>query len=163
VNHLWAPWRNQYISGGEKPSAQLFWEISQSSDDEGNFILHRDKASWALLNRYPYNSGHLLVLPYRAVTELTELSSDESANLWSTVNLMTRALKKAFNPHGFNIGINLGAAAGAGIPTHLHIHIVPRWTGDANFMTSTGETRVHPHDLPTTYTLLKKALAEIAL
>jgi ATP adenylyltransferase len=100
-----------------------------------------------VLNRYPYNSGHTLIVPYRVVATLDALSDDESLDLWNMVNRVTAALRQAYAPEGFNIGINLGAAAGAGVPRHLHVHLVPRWPHDANFMTSTADTRVHPHDL----------------
>lgn len=162
MEHLWAPWRNSYIVGDQKPNPDIFAEIAASSDDESNHVLFRSKASFAILNRFPYNTGHLMVLPYRQVTELLVLSPDESADLWNTVNLMTRALKHSFQPLGFNIGINIGQCAGAGVPRHLHVHVVPRWPNDSNFMTTTSETRVHPNELETVYSALKKALSEIA-
>lgn len=158
MDHLWAPWRSRYLAGEAKPAPDIFSQIAASSDDEANFVLFRAKASWSLLNRFPYNSGHLLVLPYRPVASLEELSADETLDFWTTANRMTAALRTAFQPDGFNLGLNLGPAAGAGVPAHLHLHIVPRWQGDANFMTVTAGTRVHPHDLPTVYTRLKNAL-----
>ena len=161
MEHLWAPWRNSYIAGQGKSNPDIFSDIAQSSDDESNLVLYRGKACFAVLNKFPYNTGHLMVLPYRPVAELLELSSDESANLWETVNLLTRALKETFHPPGFNLGINLGSSAGAGVPTHLHVHIVPRWPHDANFMTTIAETRVHPNDLAGTYLSLKKSLAAL--
>ena len=161
MEHLWAPWRNSYLAAENKSNTAIFSDIAESCEDENNLVLFRNKACFALLNKFPYNTGHLMVLPYRPVVELLELSTDESANLWDTVNLMTRALKETFHPQGFNIGINLGPSAGAGMPSHLHVHVVPRWTGDANFMTVTAETRVHPNNLPGIYESLKKAISSL--
>jgi ATP adenylyltransferase len=158
MEHLWAPWRNTYVRESVSDTRHLFAEIAASSDDEAHLVVFRSKACFVLLNRYPYNLGHLMVLPTREVSELSDLSEAESADLWATVNRAVALLKKAFQPHGYNIGLNLGTAAGAGIPTHLHVHIVPRWTGDANYMTTTGGTRVHPGDLPTAYRQLRTAL-----
>ena len=159
MEHLWAPWRNRYVAGEEKPGEDLFRKIAQSSDDAAHYVLARTKASFAVLNRYPYNLGHLMVCPYREVDDLASLSAQESADLWTLVNRMTAALKKAMNPEGLNIGINLGTAAGAGVPKHLHVHVVPRWPNDANFLTTTGFTRIHPGDLPTVYAKLLEALS----
>ena len=159
MEHLWAPWRNRYVTGEEKPGEDLFRKIAQSSDDAAHYVLARTKASFAVLNRYPYNLGHLMVCPYREVDDLASLSAQESADLWTLVNRMTAALKKAMNPDGLNIGINLGTAAGAGVPKHLHVHVVPRWPNDANFLTTTGFTRIHPGDLPTVYAKLLEALS----
>ena len=159
MEHLWAPWRNRYVAGEEKPGEDLFRKIAQSSDDAAHYVLARTKASFAVLNRYPYNLGHLMVCPYREVDDLASLSAQESADLWTLVNRMTTALKKAMTPEGLNIGINLGTAAGAGVPKHLHVHVVPRWPNDANFLTTTGSTRIHPSDLPTVYAKLLEALS----
>ncbi|MFQ3671009.1 MAG: HIT domain-containing protein [Verrucomicrobiia bacterium] len=159
MDHLWAPWRSAYLQGDAKPTPDIFSRIAADSDDETNLVLLRTKASFSLLNRYPYNTGHLLVLPYRPVTSPEELSPDETLDLWATANRLTAALRTAFQPDGFNLGFNLGSCAGAGLPAHLHLHIVPRWHGDANFMTVTAHTRVHPHDLPTVYARLKDTLA----
>jgi len=159
MEHLWAPWRNRYVTGEEKPGEDLFRKIAQSSDDAAHYVLARTKASFAVLNRYPYNLGHLMVCPYREVDDLASLSTQESTDLWTLVNRMTAALKKAMNPDGLNIGINLGTAAGAGVPKHLHIHVVPRWSNDANFLTTTGSTRIHQSDLPTVYAKLLESLS----
>jgi ATP adenylyltransferase len=158
MEHLWAPWRNRYVTGAEKPGEDLFRKIAESSDDAAHFVLSRTKASFAVLNRYPYNLGHLLVCPYREVNDLASLSAQESADLWTLVNRMIATLKKAMQPDGFNLGINLGSAAGAGVPLHLHIHVVPRWNNDSNFLTTASDTRIHPGDLPTVYAKLREAL-----
>jgi len=158
MEHLWAPWRNRYVTGEEKPGEDLFLKIAQSTDDASHFVLTRTKASFAVLNRYPYNLGHLMVCPYREVDELSSLSAQESSDLWTLVNRMTQTLKKTLKPDGFNIGLNLGSAAGAGVPKHLHVHIVPRWANDANFMTPIGATRIHPGDLSSVYAKLLENL-----
>lgn len=159
MEHLWAPWRNAYVTSNEEiiDRAHLFKTIGQSSDDETHFVYLRSKSVFALLNRFPYNAGHTLVVPYREVGELKDLSDDEQKDLWNTVNQVTALMQKAFRPDGFNIGVNLGSAAGAGIPHHLHAHVVPRWQNDVNFMTTQAETRIHPAELETIYCQLKEA------
>ncbi len=158
MEHLWAPWRNLYIKDPQKRGGNIFSEIAQSSDDEGNFILARGKSCFAVLNIYPYNTGHLMVIPYRLTGDLDDLGDDETLELMTMLKRMKTAITAAFKPQGFNIGINLGTAAGAGIDQHLHMHLVPRWSGDANFMTTTAETRVHPSDLVAVYAAIKKHL-----
>ena len=123
-------------------------KIAQGLDDDaGHFVLARGKSCFAVLNIYPYNTAHLMVVPYRATGDLDELSDDELLELMTMLKQMKAAVTAAFQPHGFNIGINLGSAAGAGIDQHLHVHLVPRWRSDSNFMSTTAETRVHPTDL----------------
>jgi ATP adenylyltransferase len=143
-------------SPGER--GNVFADIARSSDDETNHVLARGKSCFAVLNLYPYGTGHLMIVPYRATGALEDLSDDETLEMMSMLKRMKAALTATFQPHGFNIGINLGAAAGAGIEQHLHIHLVPRWRNDANFMTTTAETRVHPSDLDTVYQAIKKQL-----
>jgi ATP adenylyltransferase len=144
-------------SPGER--GNVFAEIARSSDDETNHVLARGKSCFAVLNLYPYGTGHLMIVPYRATDALENLSDDETLEMMSMLKRMKAALTAVFQPHGFNIGINLGAAAGAGIEQHLHIHLVPRWRNDANFMTTTAETRVHPSDLDSVYAAIKKELS----
>ena len=158
MEHLWAPWRNTYVKDGAKHEGTTFSRIARSSDDEAHYVLARGKACFALLNIYPYNTGHLMVLPYRQTGAMEDLSDDETLEMWTMVKRMKAALTAAFHPDGFNVGINLGAAAGAGIDQHLHIHLVPRWRNDANFLTTTAETRIHPNDLPGVYAAIKKQL-----
>jgi len=158
MEHLWAPWRNLYVKNCQKNEGNVFAEIAQGSDDEGHYVLARGKGCFAILNLYPYNTGHLMVIPYRVTGALEDLSDDELLEMMTMLKRMKAAVTAAFQPHGFNVGINLGAAAGAGIDQHLHIHLVPRWRSDANFMTTTAETRVHPTELATVYAMLKKQL-----
>jgi ATP adenylyltransferase len=161
MEHLWAPWRNSYVETLEQtsvPKENLFLALGQSGNDAENHVVYRSKSCYAVLNRFPYNTAHHLIVPYRQVTELDQLSGEEQADLWTTVQIILTAVRKLYHPQGFNIGLNIGAAAGAGIPDHLHIHLVPRWNGDANFMTATAGTRVHPSDLETVYRDLKSVL-----
>lgn len=158
MEHLWAPWRNLYVKHPQEPKGDVFAAIAQSSDDAANHVLARGKSCYAVLNVYPYNTGHLMVVPYRAVPDLDDLSDDELLELMTMLKQMKTAVFAAFQPQGFNVGINLGSAAGAGIAEHLHVHLVPRWRGDSNFMTTTAETRVHPTDLESVYAAIKKHL-----
>jgi ATP adenylyltransferase len=161
MEHLWAPWRNTYVKHPQERKGNIFAEIARGSDDEANFVLARAKSCFALLNLYPYNTAHLMVVPYRATGVLEDLSEAELMELMSMLMRMKAAVTAAFNPQGFNVGINLGAAGGAGIEEHLHIHLVPRWRGDANFMTTTAETRVHPTSLPAVYAALREKLQAV--
>jgi ATP adenylyltransferase len=161
VDRLWAGWRATYIeevTGDDAPDGDVFTRILASGlPDDDTHIVWRGALTFAILNRYPYISGHVLVMPYREVGELEGLTPDEHAELWSAVTDCVRAIKSAYRPHGLNIGINLGAAAGAGIPSHLHVHVMPRWDADSNFMTSVAETRVLPEALPDTWRKLRDA------
>ncbi|MDZ4787548.1 MAG: HIT domain-containing protein [Blastochloris sp.] len=162
MEHLWAPWRNDYVGTlceGSVAKEDLFFSIGQSANDDETHVVLRSKSCFALLNLFPYNTAHHLIIPYRKVAELSELSLDEQADLWATVQRVMDAVRKLYHPHGFNIGLNIGAAAGAGIPEHLHVHLVPRWNGDANFLTTIAGTRVHPSDLTTVYQTMKKELS----
>ena len=142
---LWAPWRAPYISSARtksKGKGCLFCEKAKSRSDAKDLLISRGRHAYSLLNRYPYNSGHAMVVPYRHVGEVGELTREEWLDLWRLASDLLRRMKKVYSPQGFNLGINLGRAAGAGIPKHLHLHIVPRWLGDANFMSTVGDTRV---------------------
>jgi ATP adenylyltransferase len=158
MEHLWAPWRNLYVKDPQKHGGDIFAEISRSSNDEENFVLLRGKSCFAILNLYPYNTAHLMIIPYRLTGALEDLSDDETLELMTLLKRLKAAVTAAFQPHGFNIGINLGSAAGAGIEQHLHVHLVPRWRNDSNFMTTTAETRVHPNELSEVYAAIKKQL-----
>ena len=148
MESLHAPWRIEYILA-KKPELKegLFTRIAQSSDDVKNLVVVRDRTCFALLNRYPYNGGHLMVVPYKEVPDLNGLTDEELADLWKLVRRCTSALTAVMKPDGFNIGINLGKVAGAGIAEHLHIHVVPRWNGDTNFMPVIAGTGVVPQAL----------------
>ena len=158
MEHLWAPWRNLYVKDEQKNEGNIFAAIARGTDDEANYVLARGKGCFAVLNIYPYNTGHLMVIPYRETGALEDLSDDELLEMMSMLKRLKAAIMAAFKPQGFNVGINLGAAAGAGIDQHLHVHLVPRWRGDANFMTTTAETRVHPTELTAVYAAIRKQL-----
>lgn len=160
VEKLWAPWRMQYIEQLSDEQC-IFCTKSQDSNDHGNYILHRGAHAFIMLNAFPYNNGHLLVAPYRHVAELEELNQPESSDLMKCTQLGVQALKSSFRPDGFNIGLNLGRTAGAGIASHLHLHIVPRWNGDTNFMPVIANTKVLPEALRETYRKLCESLAQI--
>lgn len=158
---LWSPWRYSYIKSGEQEthtqtSSCVFCSILESpASDEEKYILHRAGHNFVILNIYPYISGHLMIVPFAHIAELDELPKEASDELMDLTKKCQSALRKAYEPHGLNVGMNLGKAAGAGVAGHLHMHILPRWVGDGNFMTSIGETRTIPEDLRTTYEKLK--------
>ena len=154
TDQLWAPWRTGYILKG--PGKACFvCRIIKSSQDQKNYILKRTRHSFAVLNIFPYNNGHLMVIPKRHVDGLDQLKSAELMDLFQLVNQMTGRLRKVMKPHGMNIGINLGRAAGAGVPEHIHVHLVPRWNGDTNFMPVVSGTKVISESLKAVYRRLK--------
>jgi ATP adenylyltransferase len=161
VDVLWSPWRYDYIKSGgagEKPLSPdcVFCAIQKSAArDEENFILHRAEHNFIVLNIYPYVSGHLMIIPFRHIADLFAVPKEVSDELMDLAKRCQQALGEVYTPDGFNLGMNLGKAAGAGVAGHLHMHIMPRWFGDVNFMTSVGETRTIPEDLRTTYERLK--------
>jgi ATP adenylyltransferase len=159
LDHLWAGWRGEYLaSAGDTSIACVFCRILASGeDDEHTFIVWRGVTAFAILNAYPYTSGHLLVMPLRHVGTLEELEPAESAELWAAMAHASAAVTRAYDPEGMNIGLNLGRAAGAGVPGHLHVHVVPRWFGDSNFMTAVAEARVLPEALVDTAARIRKA------
>lgn len=162
MHTLWAPWRIDYILS-EKSTGCIFCEKSSaSSADDENFVLYRGTSAFVLMNIYPYNNGHLMIAPYAHVPSLAALPPDQLAEVFRLTQLCERALQCAFQPEGFNIGINLGKAAGAGIETHLHVHIVPRWNGDTNYMTAISRTRVIPQALEDAYRALRPAFQDAA-
>jgi ATP adenylyltransferase len=146
---LHAPWRIEYILAPKPPSSEvsLFSRIAQSNDDEANLVVVRERTCYALLNTYPYTGGHLLVVPYKQASDLADLTDEELCGLMKLTRRCQQVLAKLMKPDGFNIGMNLGKVAGAGIADHLHIHIVPRWFGDTNFMPVIASTTVLPQAL----------------
>lgn len=159
MESLHAPWRIQYIRAPKSGMADLFTRIAQSSDDDANYVIARDRSCFALLNTYPYAAGHVLVVPYREAPDLNGLTDDELADLMKMTRRCQNALTSVMRPDGFNIGINLGQAAGAGIAGHLHLHLVPRWNGDVNFMPVIANTTVLPEALSELASQLRAALA----
>jgi ATP adenylyltransferase len=162
MENLHAPWRIEYILAPKQyqpGDSSIFTKIAQSSDDIANLVLVRDKSCFALLNSYPYTGGHLMVVPYKQVPDFDDLTDDELADLLKMTRRCQGALRKVMKPDGFNIGVNLGKVAGAGILEHLHIHVVPRWNGDTNFMPLLANTCVLPEALKDVAAKLRTALA----
>jgi len=160
VDRLYTPWRNDYIKGssGEKTgfgNSCVFCTLATRGDDESAFILHRARFNFVVLNIYPYTNGHLMIVPFEHTADFAALAKESSDEMTDLAKRAQRLLQEVYSPHGFNLGMNLGSAAGAGVHDHLHLHVLPRWSGDANFMTTVGATRVLPEDLRTTYEKLR--------
>jgi ATP adenylyltransferase len=157
MDTLWSPWRFQYVSqmGNDRC---IFCEkaLADASLDRDNLILHRARSNFVILNLFPYTTGHVMIAPYAHVADLEKLELGALTEMMELAQKVQVALKSTYNPHGSNIGMNLGKAAGAGVQDHIHLHVLPRWAGDSNFMTVIGETRVHPEDLSTTYDKLAR-------
>jgi len=156
VDVLWAPWRMEFIKN-DRPSGCIFCEFPKSSADRENLILGRSAHSFAMFNKFPYNSGHVMVIPRRHGADLGALPDGELLDLQKLLQLSVEVIREAYAPDGFNIGMNLGRVAGAGIPDHLHHHVVPRWGGDTNFMPVVGQTKVLPQLLADTREMLAEA------
>jgi len=156
MEKLWAPWRMTYIKQAKKNKGCLFCKKLKEAKDEENYILVRSKLAFVMLNIFPYNSGHLMIVPIRHVGEVEDLKTKESREMISLLQKSIKAIKRAYQPEGFNIGMNLGRTAGAGVLHHLHIHVVPRWNGDTNFMPILAESKIISQGLRETYKQLKK-------
>ena len=154
MEQIWAPWRIEYIQM-KKPEGWILCDKPKETGDAANYILYRGKSNFIIMNSYPYNPGHLMVAPYRHIANLEELADEELHEHFEIVSRGIKTLKQVFNPAGFNIGINIGKVAGAGIDDHIHPHIVPRWRGDTNFMPVISDIRVVPEALAETYKKLK--------
>jgi ATP adenylyltransferase len=162
MDRLWAGWRSSYVAatgnGALAGDGSLFRRILDSGlPDEETHVVWRGEHTFAILNAYPYTCGHVLLMPYREVGELEDLSPEEASEMWAAVHDAVAALKAAYRPQGVNVGLNLGEAAGAGVPSHLHVHVLPRWNADSNFMTSVAEARVLPESLGETWAKLRAA------
>ena len=153
MENLWAPWRMDYILG-ERPYGCIFCPEGNGESDEERFLLYRGDRSMVIMNRFPYNNGHLLVAPWKHTSSLDGLKDEELLDLVRTVRWSVAVLRETMSPDGFNVGLNLGAVAGAGVESHVHFHIVPRWNGDTSFMTVLAEVRVIPEHLQQTYKML---------
>ena len=155
MDRLWTPWRYTYLTKSG-PAEPCIFCASAAEKDAENFIVHRGRLNFVILNRYPYNNGHLMVVPYAHVPTLAAAPEDALAEMMSLVRQAEVNLRATYHPDGFNIGMNIGASAGAGVAGHIHMHVVPRWNGDANFMSTIGETRILPEELSTTYEKLSR-------
>jgi len=159
---LWSPWRFHYVSEGVKKGGCVFCEkaAADRSRDRENLVLYRGQSNYILLNLYPYTTGHAMVSPYAHVARLADLDAESLKEMMTLAQRLEAALASAYSPEGFNLGINLGRCAGAGVADHVHLHFLPRWFGDSNFMTVVGETRVQPEDLATSYDKLAPFFAQ---
>jgi ATP adenylyltransferase len=160
MDYLFTPWRYTYITGANAPGDCLFCALiqpknDQTKNDEQALILHRAKYCFVVLNAFPYTSGHVMVVPYEHLDELSKLSQPAAQELMALTQRLEGVLRELYRPDGVNLGMNIGKAAGAGVAGHIHMHILPRWFGDVNFMSAIGETRVLPEDLQTTYQKLR--------
>lgn len=166
MEKLWSPWRSQYIDTfKEEPKenlpGSLFTRILNENDDRKNYLLYRGKNAFIIMNLYPYNSGHLMIVPYKEAKDLTELDDETRLEMFSLLDLGIQALTEVMKPHGFNIGANLGRVAGAGIEDHMHFHIVPRWNGDTNFMPVLNDVKVISEEMGRTYEKLSTVIDKL--
>ena len=162
MKQLWAPWRIEYILG-PKPDSCVFCLSADGLDDEERLVLYRGRHAFVIMNKFPYNNGHIMVCPYRHVMNLTDLTTEEAHEVMDLLQVCAGILKKRFNCEGINVGLNQGEAAGAGIREHLHFHLVPRWTGDSSFMAVFNEVRTMPEHLSRSYAALKPYFTKDAM
>jgi ATP adenylyltransferase len=164
MDRMWSPWRSQHLATFEQQhlpdgEGSVFSRIAAAEDDAEHFVVWRGEHVFVVMNLYPYNNGHLLLVPYRQVADYRALTPDEQAEIAALIDRVMGWLDAALSPDGYNVGMNQGRAGGAGIPDHLHLHVVPRWRGDTNFMPVTAETKVIPEGLRETYQKLRAAVA----
>ena len=159
MNHIWSPWRMEYIENSKEDGC-VFCSAQEKEDGAENLIAFRGERAYVILNRYPYTSGHIMILPFDHKPNLEELDSETRAEMMELTARAMAVLRKIYRPEAFNMGANIGEAAGAGVKEHFHIHIVPRWAGDTNFMSTVGETRVLPEALERTYERVKNGFLE---
>ncbi len=157
MDHLWAPWRSTYVTDKRDTEGCLFCQAARTGDDRQMLVVYRAQHNFILLNRYPYTSGHLMIAPYQHASRLSQIDSATAEEMIHLAGRAEQSLQHAYHPDGLNIGMNLGEAAGAGIEQHIHLHVLPRWVGDANFMTAVANTRVLPEDLDATFDKVKQA------
>jgi len=161
MDHLWTPWRYSYmkqVTSGSPPAC-IFCDALAGHRDDETLLVHRGKKAFIILNRYPYTSGHVMIVPNTHTADLAGCEPEALAEIMQLSQRIEAAFRKLYKPDGMNLGMNLGRAAGAGVAGHIHLHALPRWFGDTNFMTVAGETRIHPEDLHSTYSRLKSALS----
>jgi ATP adenylyltransferase len=156
MQHLWTPWRSTYMKASKPQGYCLFCEAARSDQDKDNLVVYRARHNFVILNRYPYTSGHLMIAPYDHVSRMNDASQAAVEEIMHLTRRAETVLEQGYRPDGINLGMNLGRAAGAGIAEHIHMHVLPRWTGDANFMSTLAETRIIPEALEETYSKLKQ-------
>jgi len=157
MDHLWSPWRMKYIRSNRSSKGCVFCSALKSKDDEKHLVVHRGQHAFVILNKFPYTSGHLMVVPNVHIDAFDKMETDTCAEVMLLIRRSMNAINTVYKPDGYNMGANLGSSAGAGITDHIHFHIVPRWEGDTNYMTAIGQTRVLPEDLCETYERLRAA------
>jgi ATP adenylyltransferase len=162
MNRLWTPWRLAYVTEASANTPRCIFCDAAGQLASEPLVVHAGRSAFVILNKYPYNNGHLMIVPQRHVARLADLDAAEAQDLMRLTQAAERVLTQVYAPHGFNMGVNLGKPAGAGIEDHLHVHIVPRWNGDTNFMSVVGETRVLPEELPATATRLRAAFDRVS-
>lgn len=158
MDYLWTPWRYAYISSADRAPGCIFCDKIAENDDRKNFIVHRGQHCFVILNAYPYTSGHVMVVPYAHLDQLVKLPAQAAHEMIELSQKMETILRQAYNAEGINLGMNIGKCAGAGVAGHVHMHVLPRWTADANFISVVGETRVLPETLESTYQKIKDAI-----
>ena len=161
MDRLWTPWRYRYVSSANATGGCIFCEKAKSSDDRGNYVVLRAERNFLILNLYPYTTGHLMIAPYEHVDTLGGAAQETLQEMMRLTARAEKALRQVYGPDGLNIGMNLGESAGAGVAGHIHMHVLPRWTGDGSFMTTVSETRVLPETLETTYERLKASFGAL--
>jgi ATP adenylyltransferase len=159
MDYVWSPWRYRYIANAAKDECCVFCRALEANNDPQTLIVHRAKNNFVILNRYPYTSGHVMIVPYAHLGDLAAAPPDTLSEMMLLAQRVEKALDENYHAEGYNLGMNLGRMAGAGITGHIHLHVLPRWTGDASFMTVVSETRVVPEELSTTFERLRKSLA----
>jgi ATP adenylyltransferase len=165
MKHLWSPWRSKYIDTFKSPPKRkrkqsIFTRALKAGDDDAHFIVCRGKLSFVIMNLYPYNSGHIMIVPYRQVAGFEDLTAEELLEIMQTAQRAKRAFEKLLKPDGFNFGANIGRASGAGVDEHIHFHLVPRWSGDTNFMPVLADTKVISEDMKATLRKLRQAMRD---
>jgi ATP adenylyltransferase len=162
MDYIWTPWRSYYMQAKREVSGCIFCFAAQNpAEDKNTLVVYRARTCFVILNRYPYTSGHLMVVPYEHVAKLQLVTEEANAEIMSLARQAERVLESVYKPDGLNLGMNLGSAAGAGIEQHLHLHVLPRWSGDANFMTAVGHTRIIPEALEDSYQKIQGAFTEL--
>jgi ATP adenylyltransferase len=158
MDYLWTPWRYAYVSTAEKATGCVFCDLIKQNDDEKALIVYRGEQCFVILNRFPYTPGHVMIVPYAHLDELRKLPSEAASEMIALAQRLETVLRELYTPDGINLGMNIGKAAGAGIAGHIHMHVLPRWVADANFMSVVGETRVLPETLDVTWARIREAI-----
>jgi ATP adenylyltransferase len=161
VDYLWAPWRYTYVTTADQAPDCVFCRLQALGDDERALIVHRGRYNFVVLNAFPYTSGHSMVVPYQHLDRISKLPAEALSEMTELTQRLEAVLFEQYRPDGVNLGMNIGKAAGAGVAGHVHMHVLPRWVADANFMTTVGETRILPESLPDTYSRLKQAFSKL--